>query len=85
MTPLTAEDFVEMASAEKALKQQMKATGQTVEADTLKGCLLATVQLAQLLHLKEEDLLMLLKERWGLWEQYEATKLKIAAKRKEQR
>lgn len=85
MTPLTAEDFVEMAGAEKALKQQMKATGQTVEAETLKGCMLATVQLAKLLHLKEEDLLMLLKERWALWGQYEVTKSKIAAKRKEQK
>lgn len=79
---ITPEEFLERAAAEKALREQMKATGQEVTQDTLRGCAMALVQLAHALKLKREDVGGLVMQEWGTWEMYLAAKQRIADKRK---
>lgn len=78
---MTPEQFVELAAAEKAMADQLKATGQTIEPSTLRGCLMAAVQLARHLKVNEQALLEQLQGHWQDWEQYAETKRRIAAKR----
>ena len=76
------EEFLQRASAEKALSEQLKATGQEVTEDTLRGCVMAAVQLAHRMKLKESDLRGLFDGEWSMWEQYLNAKKLIAEKRK---
>lgn len=79
---MTPEKFLELASAEKAMADQLKATGQTITAETLSGCLMAAVQIARHLKVGEEVLLKQVKEHCEQWEQYTATKRRIDQKRR---
>lgn len=79
---MTPERFIERASAEKALTEQLKATGQEVTEDTLRGCVMAAVQLAHRLKLKEEDLRGLFSVEWSMWEQYLKARKALANKKK---
>lgn len=79
---MTPERFLERASAEKALSEQLKATGQEVTEDTLRGCVMAAVQLAHRMKLKESDLKGLFDVEWMMWTQYLTAKKALADKRK---
>lgn len=79
---MTPERFLERASAEKALSEQLKATGQEVTEDTLRGCVMAAVQLAHRMKLKEADLKGLFDVEWMMWTQYLTAKKALADKRK---
>ena len=79
---MTPEQFVERAGAEKTMREQIRATNTEVTADTLRGCAMAFVQLAHTLKLPRADVEQLFKEEWELWRTYEATKQRIAEKRK---
>lgn len=80
---MTPEKFIEWASAEKALADQMRVTGQTVTQDTLTGCLMAAVQIARHLKLSEADSLKQLESSWQEHEQYVDAKKRIADKRRQ--
>ena len=79
---MTPEQFLERAGAEKAMREQMKATNTEVTADTLRGCAMAFVQLGYALKLPRADVERLFLDEWELWRTYEATKQRIADKRK---
>jgi hypothetical protein len=79
---LTPEQFLERAAADKAMREQMKATNTEVTPDTLRGCAMALCQLAHALKMKREDVSGLVTEEWANWESYLATKQRIADKRK---
>ena len=79
---LTPEQFLERAAADKAMREQMKATNTQVTPDTLRGCVMALVQLGHALKMKREDVSGLVAEEWVNWESYLATKQRIADKRK---
>lgn len=79
---MTPEQFMERAGVERALNEQIKATGQVVTADTLRGCLMAATQMAHRLKLPEEDLNALMNEEWVLLGEYlKARKLLIDKKK----
>ena len=59
---LTPEQFLERAAADKAMREQMKATNTQVTPDTLKGCVMALVQLAHALKMKREDVAAMLSD-----------------------
>lgn len=79
---MTPEEFLERNAAERALRDQLQATGQEVTQDTLKGCALALVQLAHALKLNHADVSELVREEWGAWELYVKAKQRLAEKRK---
>lgn len=79
---MTPERFLERAGAEKALIEQLKATGQEVTEDTLRGCVMAAVQLAHKLKLNDAQLHGLVAAEWELWEKYLTAKKAIAEKRR---
>lgn len=79
---LTPEQFLERAAADKAMREQMKATNTQVTPDTLKGCVMALVQLGHALKMKREDVGGLVMQEWVNWEMYLATKQRIADKRR---
>lgn len=79
---MTPDQFIERSGAEKALTEQLKATGQEVTADTLRGCVMAAVQLTHRLKLKQEDLEVLFRDEWTLWTQYLTARKALAEKRK---
>jgi len=78
---MTPEKFVEYASVEKAMSDQLKATGQAVTPETLHGCVMAVVQIAQHLKVSEADVLKQVAAQFAEWTQYVETKKRIAANR----
>lgn len=67
---MTPEQFMERAGVERALNEQVKATGQVVTADTLRGCLMAAVQMAHRLKLPQADFMTLAEDECALFQKY---------------
>lgn len=82
---MTPDQFMQRAGVEKALNEQMKATGQVVTDDTLRGCLMAAVQMAHRLKLPQADFITLAQEEWGVLEHYLKAKADYVKARKKQK
>lgn len=80
---LTPEQYTTRAAAEKVFKSQAAQTPPDI--DSLRGCLMMAVQIAQMLKLPLKDLQALAADEHGLWVSFIEVRASILAKRKEKR
>lgn len=74
---MTPDQFKTRAGAEAALHEQLTANKQTVNEETLQGCLMAAVQIGRKLKLDDLDIARRLDAEMKLWAEYLTVKAEL--------